>query len=83
MTDAQRSDDEGCVTEDFSDSRGSAETKDSVVDDRKCSIIRCQEPSCQATKKFEDILKVWFLYFGDFKHAIILFHSFWKILMMI
>ena len=30
MADAQRSDDEGCITEDFSDSRGSSETKENI-----------------------------------------------------
>ena len=57
MTDAARSDDEGCVTEEFSESRGSSETKEEEVDE-SCSIIRCKEPSCQASKKFDTILKV-------------------------
>ena len=59
MNDAQRSEDEGCITEDFSDSRGSSETK-VTVEDVKCAVVRCQEPSCQASKKFETILKVFF-----------------------
>ena len=59
MNDAQRSEDEGCITEDFSDSRGSSETK-VTVEDVKCTVVRCQEPSCQASKKFETILKVFF-----------------------
>ena len=57
MNDANRSEDEGCVTEDYSDSRGSSETK-VTVEDVKCTVVRCNEPSCQASKKFETIIKV-------------------------
>lgn len=57
MTDAARSDDEGVVTEDFSESRGSSETKD-TIDERKCSVAHGQETSCHASQKFDTIMKV-------------------------
>ena len=59
MADAQRSDDEGCITEDFSDSRGSSETKENIGEVREHPAVnRCQEQSCQASKQIETILKV-------------------------
>ena len=60
MLDYQRSEDEGVVTEDFSESRGSSETKE-VPEERgggKCNVVRCEEPKCQAMKKFDNIMKV-------------------------
>lgn len=57
MSDAARSDDEGVVTEDFSESRGSSESKDNI-DERKCSVVRYAESSCHASQKFETIMKV-------------------------
>ena len=61
MADAQRSDDEGCITEDFSDSRGSSETKENIGEVREHPAVnRCQEQSCQASKQIETILKVIF-----------------------
>ena len=80
MTDAARSDDEGVVTEDFSESRGSSETKD-TIDERKCSVIRCQEQSCQASQKFETILKVGLIIATVFTVLSIFISSTWKILM--
>ena len=62
MADAQRSDDEGCITEDFSDSRGSSETKENIGEVREHPAVnRCQEQSCQASKQIETILKVIYL----------------------
>ena len=54
MNDAQRSDDEGVVTEEFSESRGSSDTKE----EPECPVIRCPDAACLASKKFETILKV-------------------------
>ena len=63
MADAQRSDDEGCITEDFSDSRGSSETKENIGEVREHPAVnRCQEQSCQASKQIETILKVIYLF---------------------
>ena len=63
MADAQRSDDEGCITEDFSDSRGSSETKENIGEVREQPAVnRCQEQSCQASKQIETILKVIYLF---------------------
>ena len=63
MADAQRSDDEGCITEDFSDSRGSSETKENIGEVREhIAVNRCQEQSCQASKQIETILKVIYLF---------------------
>ena len=57
MNDAQRSDDEGVVTEEFSESRGSSDTKEEV-EEAECPVIRCPDAACLASKKFETILKV-------------------------
>ena len=57
MNDAQRSDDEGVVTEEFSESRGSSDTKEEP-EETGCPVIRCPDVACLASKKFETILKV-------------------------
>ena len=57
MNDAQRSDDEGVVTEEFSESRGSSDTKEEP-EEAECPVIRCPDAACLASKKFETILKV-------------------------
>ena len=72
MADAQRSDDEGCITEDFSDSRGSSETKENIGEVREHPAVnRCQEQSCQASKQIETILKVIFIYSFSFIFVIL------------
>ena len=57
MLDYQRSEDEGVVTEDFSESRGSSETKEHPGVVEKCRVVRCEEPRCQAINKFDNIMK--------------------------
>ena len=79
MADAQRSDDEGCITEDFSDSRGSSETKENIGEVREHPAVnRCQEQSCQASKQIETILKVilsifYNLFFIHIRHSFSIF----------
>ena len=57
MSDAQRSDDEGVATEDFSESRGSSDIKEEP-EEAECPLTRCPDTTCQASNKFETILKV-------------------------
>ena len=57
MMDAARSDDEGVVTEDFSESRGSSETKD-TIDERKCPF-GIQRPPAMHHKSLKLLLRYW------------------------
>ena len=56
ISDSQRSEDEGCITEDYSDSRrGGSENRENG--DGKDFTVRCKEPTCGSDEKFETIIE--------------------------
>ena len=52
MSDAQRSDDEGVATEEFSESRGSSDIKEEP-EEAECPLTRCPDTTCLASKLVE------------------------------
>ena len=55
ISDSQRSEDEGCITEDYSDSRSGGINRGDRED--KDYTVRCKEPTCESDEKFGTIIE--------------------------